>query len=97
AMDYILADRFEIPQEAEPHYVEKVLWMPDGYVCYEGPADAPQISALPALKNGNVTFGSFNNPAKITGQVIEVWARILERVPGSRLLLKYKGMGEASV
>ena len=37
-MDYILADRHEIPPGAEGHYCEKVLRMPDGYVCYDPPA-----------------------------------------------------------
>lgn len=97
AVDYVLADRYEIPPGGEQHYVEKVLRMPDGYVCYEGPADAPAVTELPALANGQVTFGSFNNPAKITRQVMEAWVRVLNRVPGSRLVLKYKGMGETSV
>jgi predicted O-linked N-acetylglucosamine transferase (SPINDLY family) len=36
-----------------------------------------------------VTFGSFNNPAKMTDAVVALWARVLHGVPGSRLLLKY--------
>ena len=43
---------------------------------------------LPALKNGFVTFGCFNNLAKITPRVIETWATILRRVPDARLVLK---------
>jgi len=44
-----------------------------------------------------VTFGSFNNPAKVNPLVVEQWAKILQRVPQSRLVLKYKGMSEPSV
>ncbi len=77
-----------------PHYCERVLRMPDGYVCYDPPGYAPPVSPLPALNRGYVTFGCFNNPAKITPQVIEVWARILHRVPQSRLVLKYRGMSD---
>jgi predicted O-linked N-acetylglucosamine transferase (SPINDLY family) len=44
-----------------------------------------------------VTFGNFNNPAKITPQAIEVWSRILRRVPGARMVLKYKGLDEPVV
>jgi predicted O-linked N-acetylglucosamine transferase (SPINDLY family) len=94
AMDYILADRYEIPPEAEPHHVERVLRMPHAYVCYEPPDYAPLVSPLPALKNGYVTFASFNNPPKINAAVVEVWARILCRLPSARLVLKYKGMAE---
>jgi predicted O-linked N-acetylglucosamine transferase (SPINDLY family) len=96
AIDYILADRYEIPPDAEIHYSERVLRMPDGYVCYEPPAYAPTVSALPAVTQSVVTFGSFNNPAKITPQVLEVWAKVLCRVPQSRLVLKYKGMDDVS-
>ena len=97
AMDYIVADRHEIPDAAEKHYCERVLRMPDGYVCYDPPEYAPPVSTLPAEKGGCVTFGNFNNPAKITSQVIEVWAKILTRVADSRLVLKYNGMNDSSV
>jgi predicted O-linked N-acetylglucosamine transferase (SPINDLY family) len=97
AMDYILADRHEIPPEAEVHYCERVLRMPDGYVCYDPPGYAPAVRPLPAQERGYVTFGSFNNPAKIGRQVIEVWAEVLRRVPQSRLRLKYKWMNAPSI
>ena len=97
AMDYILADLHEIPPHLEAHYVERVLRMPDGYICYDPPAHAPPVSALPAWKQGYVTLGSFNNPAKINRSVIEAWARILKRLPQSRLVLKYGGMDDASM
>jgi predicted O-linked N-acetylglucosamine transferase (SPINDLY family) len=97
AMDYILADRYEIPVEAEDHYCERVLRMPNGYVCYDPPGDASPVSPLPALKEGYVTFGSFNNPVKINRLVVEVWAKILHRLPHSRLVLKFKGMSDSSI
>jgi predicted O-linked N-acetylglucosamine transferase (SPINDLY family) len=94
AVDYLLADRYEVPPEAEGWYTEKVLRMPDGFVCYEPPAMAPPVSPLPALTTGRVTFGSFNLLGKITPRVIATWARILHRVPGSRLFLKYHGLDD---
>jgi protein O-GlcNAc transferase len=95
AMDYLLADRFTIPEESAIHCRQRVLRMPDGYVCYEPPADAPAPSALPALRRGQVTLGCFNNPAKIGAHVIEVWARIMRCLPETRLILKYMGMDDA--
>jgi predicted O-linked N-acetylglucosamine transferase (SPINDLY family) len=97
AIDYLLADECEVPRGAENHYVEKILRMPDGYICYDPPPYAPPVASLPAATNGYVTFGSFNNPAKITPRVLEVWAAVLRRVPYSRLVLKYRGIGDDSV
>jgi predicted O-linked N-acetylglucosamine transferase (SPINDLY family) len=97
AMDYLLADRYEVPPGTERHYQERVLRMPDGYVCYDPPAYAPPVTALPALDRGHITLGCFNNPAKITPQVIEVWAQILHRLPGARLVLKFKGGSDSGV
>ncbi len=94
AIDYILADRHEIPPDAEPHYHERVLRMPDAYVCYEPPGYAPAVAPLPALSRRHVTFGSFNNPVKLNAEVVAVWARILDRVPKSRLLLRYQGLDD---
>jgi len=97
AMDYLLADRYEVPPGAERHYRERVLRMPDGYVCYDPPLYAPPVMPLPALDRGQVTFACFNNPAKITPQAIEVWARILRRLPGARLALKFQGWNDSGV
>ena len=95
AIDYVLADRHEVPAQTESHYCEKVLRMPDAYVCFDPSSEAPPVGPLPALETGQVTFASFNNPAKISSRVVGTWAQILARVPRSRLLLKYWGMQTA--
>ena len=97
AMDYILADRYEIPPQSEAYYRERVLRMPDGYVCYDPPGYAPPVPPLPALQSGYVTLAGFHYPAKITPRVLEVWAQVLKRLPQSRLVLKYRGLDDASV
>jgi predicted O-linked N-acetylglucosamine transferase (SPINDLY family) len=94
AIDGVLADRFLVAEGEERHYREKVLRLPDAYACYDPPAQAPPVAILPALASGRVTFGSFNNPSKINRQVLAVWGEILRRVPGSRLVLKYSGLGD---
>jgi protein O-GlcNAc transferase len=106
AMDYILADRYQIPAGAESYYQERVLRMPDGYVCYDPPSNAPPVGPLPALSGGfrgakgdypgHVTFGSFNYPAKITPDVVRVWSKVLRRTPGSRLVLRYRGFDDGT-
>ena len=73
------------------------LRLPDGYVCYDPPRTAPKVGPLPAARNAYIRFGSFNNLAKITPHVVEVWAKVLNRVPDSRLVLKYQGLGVESI
>jgi predicted O-linked N-acetylglucosamine transferase (SPINDLY family) len=87
-MDWIISDRWETPAELAHLYSENLLCLPDGYVCYTAPPYAPDVAPLPALKNGHITFGCFNNIAKITSRVVATWSSILQRVPGSRLVLK---------
>ena len=87
-MDWFITDRWETPAGLEPLYSERLLRLPDGYICYSPPPYAPDVVALPALANGHVTFGCFNNLAKITPRVIATWATILRRLPDARLILK---------
>jgi protein O-GlcNAc transferase len=97
AIDYLLADRFQLSSEAEPQLVERVLRMPDGYLCYDPPPYAPAVSSLPAHERGHVTFGSLNNFVKITPPVIDAWAEILWRVPTARLVLRYRNLDAPEV
>jgi protein O-GlcNAc transferase len=93
-MDWFLTDRWETPPALESLYSERPLRMPDGYVCYSPPPHAPDVGPVPAVRNGFITFGCFNNIAKITPRVIETWCEILRAVPGSRLVLKTHQLGD---
>ena len=97
AIDYLLANRHVVPEGSQAHICERVLRMPGSYVCYDPPAAAPDVGALPALRQGHVTFGSFNNLAKISAEAISLWARILCRAPESRMILKFAGLGDEPV
>jgi protein O-GlcNAc transferase len=94
-MDWFLTDRWETPPALEPFYSERMLRMPDGYVCYSPPAHAPDVVPAPVLQNGFVTFGCFNNIAKITSRAIATWCEILHILPDSRLVLKTHQLGDA--
>ncbi|MCE9620020.1 MAG: tetratricopeptide repeat protein [Planctomycetes bacterium] len=97
-MDYRLTDAFaDPPGEADALHTEKLLRLPECFSCFKAPAQSPDVGALPALKNGRVTFGSFNNFAKITPEVMKVWIAILKRVPGSRLVLKNRSLDNPSL
>ena len=73
-------------------FIRKLLRLPHGFLCYAPPLDSPPVSSLPAHAAGHVTFGSFNNLAKISNEVIASWCAILQRVPKSRRKLKARGL-----
>jgi predicted O-linked N-acetylglucosamine transferase (SPINDLY family) len=97
AIDYLLADRWHVPKDSEAFCREEVLRMPNGYVCYQPPSYSAEVAPLPAEQNGFVTFGSFNQPTKTNRHVVALWARVLKRVAGSRLLLKHRGFDDAAI
>ncbi len=90
AVDYLITDALESPPGSEPFYVEELLRLPDGYIVYEPPHYAPDVGPLPALANGHVTFACFNNSLKLNPPLLGLWARIMNAVPNSRLLLKFR-------
>ena len=88
AFDYLITDSVESPPGSDHLYTEKLIRMPDDYICFAPPAHVPAVGPLPALKNGHITFGCFNNPTKINDVVLEQWAQLLHALPASRLFLK---------
>lgn len=92
--DGIIADPVEIPPDHDEGYMEPVIRLPDCYVCYDPPAQAPEPDPLPFLKTGTFTFGCFNRPAKLNVDVARAWSRILARAPDSRILMVYGAMNE---
>lgn len=97
AMDYIIADPWMAPETEESHFTEKIWRLPETYLCFSPPDVDMDVVALPALANGTVTFGCFNNLSKMNDAVVALWARVLLAVPGSRLFLKTKQLGEETV
>ena len=87
AIGYRLVDGITDPEvEADAFATEKLLRFSDCAWSYEPPANPPEPSMPEA--SAPITFGSFNNFLKVTGETLILWARILEQVPGSRLLIK---------
>jgi protein O-GlcNAc transferase len=95
AMDYAVADPVLLPPGLPDHFSEKILRLPVGYL-FEPVADLmPPVFMPPPEDPGRpVTFGSLNLLAKIDAPVLALWARVLARVPGSRLLLKAAGLAD---
>jgi len=97
AMDYLIADPWSVPVTEETHFTEKIWRLPETMLCLTPPDVDLPIAPLPALANGYITFGCFNNLAKMNNEVVALWARVLESVPGSRIFLKAKQLKETSV
>lgn len=96
AVDYFLTDRLTAPPEHgdDRFFTECLLRLPESHFCYMWHDAPPPVSPAPFLSSGRITFGSFNNFAKVTDEMLRLWAEILERVPGSRLFLKAAVFGD---
>jgi predicted O-linked N-acetylglucosamine transferase (SPINDLY family) len=92
-MDYRLTDAIaDPPGEADSFHSEKLIRLEYGFLCYQADEYAPETDSPPCLERGHVTFGSFNNLAKLNPEVIKVWAEILRGQPRSRLMLKAQAL-----
>jgi predicted O-linked N-acetylglucosamine transferase (SPINDLY family) len=98
AIDYILGDPRMFPPGEETLYTEKPWLLPDTSLCFTPPDLPVEVGPLPASQNGFVTFGCLNKAEKANNDsVIEVWAKVLHAVPGSRLLLQNKSYGDEGI
>ncbi|HZD92109.1 MAG TPA: tetratricopeptide repeat protein, partial [Pseudolabrys sp.] len=97
AIGYRLVDVVTDPAGAADEVAsERLIRLPGGFLCYAGAADAPEPVPPPCLMRGHVTFGSFNNPAKLSPATLDAWGALLARVPDARLLLKGKPFADAA-
>jgi protein O-GlcNAc transferase len=97
-MDYKIVDNYtDPPGLTERFYSEKLLRMPECFLCYQPDRDSPEVSALPALTSGEITFGSFNKFAKVTPEVVTLWSTILRRIPNSLLILKSSSFADMNI
>jgi len=97
AIDYLIADHWTLPKSEEVYFTEKIWRLPETRLCFTPPDVDLEVSTLPALSNGYVTFACFNNLSKMNDDVVALWAKILVSVPNSRLFLKSKQLKDAAV
>jgi len=96
AIPYRLTDGWaDPPGAADRLHAGRLIRLAGGFLCYAPPSSAPAVGPVPLERNGRLTFGSFNNASKIGGRTIACWAAILNRVDGSRLLLKSRQFQDA--
>lgn len=89
-IDYIFTDLWTTPAGCEQEYAENIYRLASGYLVYQPGAKAPLVNDVPARSNGYVTFGMFQRPGKYHAGTWDTVASILNKVPGSRLLIHFE-------
>lgn len=90
-IDAVLLDEWHALEGIETQFVEPVIRLPGGRLCYQPVPWAPaEVAQQPFEHKGYITFGCFNNTAKFNEKVFDVWARVLMAVPNSHLILKWR-------
>ena len=95
AFTHRFIDQFLVAQDQEELYSEKLIDLPRAFL-YEPPYDAPAVAPSPYLKNGFVTFGALHTMNKISDRALDLWAKILHHVQGSKLLVSVGKGGDAA-
>lgn len=99
AIDHRLVDEMTDPPGSESEAVERLERISGCFLCYQPPEGAPDPAAArqASATDRPLTFGSFNNLAKLSPGAVALWSGVLATVPGSRLLLKGNALREESV
>ena len=96
-LDGLLMDSWHVPAQGQAQFSEPVIHLPSGRFFYKPAPWAPKaVAPAPCLSRGHITFGCFNNTAKLNEAVIDVWALVLHAVAHSRLILKWRTFNDVA-
>ena len=87
-IDYWITDHHLHPVDTEEKTSETIWRLPRCYVAYQPSPEALEVNPLPALSSEYITFGCLNNFSKLNPFLLSLWAKILQALPQSRLILK---------
>ena len=88
---YRVTDAVADPVDTSQKFTEKLIRLPDCFLCYTLNCpleELPEVSEAPCVRRGYVTFGSFNQIAKVQPQVLDLWCRVMRELPDSKIQLK---------
>ena len=94
-IDWLIGDAIVSPEEHAHLFSEGLAQLPDSVFCW-APVDEYPLPA-PRPLDAPVVFGSFNNAMKLSPRTIALWARVLQAVPDSLLLLKAPSLRDEAV
>jgi predicted O-linked N-acetylglucosamine transferase (SPINDLY family) len=97
AMDYFIGDALFTPSGADALFAEAVYRLPRAPWAYQPQEAAPEPGPLPARTRGYVTFACLSATTRLHAGLIEAWAAILLRLPGSRLRLDTRMFSDADL
>jgi len=95
AIDVLVADEVLVPRGAEALFCERVERLEGGHISYLPPVGAPEVEVRP--ESDEVVFGSFNKLDKTTPEVLATFAEVVLGQPGSRLVLRSRGLDDSKV
>jgi len=96
-VDYLITDNIISPSDiADDFFTEKLIRLTN-FICYFPPLEQVGLKSPPVTENGYITFGSFNNLAKINNSVVSTWSEILLSVSKSRIKLVAGGFKDRTL
>ena len=97
-IDFRIVDSISDPpaprSDSDSRCVERLVRLDPCAWCYRPSEEAPEVAPPPFRSAGHITFGSFNNLTKLSRAAVELWSRVLDRVPGSKLVIKNRWMSD---
>lgn len=90
-VDWRISDPWLTPADSQEGFTERVYRLPRvSHAFHTGVNhfDLPPVTESPVVRNGHLTFGSFNNLAKVSEPCLAYWAAILKAIPDARLRIK---------
>lgn len=96
-IDYFLADKVGVPPSDKKNFTETIWYLPDTRLCFSAPDYDIPVPPLPALRNGHITFGCFQQLTKIGDETLELWRTIFSSVPDAHLRLQCKQLDDPTV
>jgi predicted O-linked N-acetylglucosamine transferase (SPINDLY family) len=93
-IDWLIADRWHLPPDQPSPTVERVLRLPDGYISYTPPTDAPAPTPLDQDPARPPVFGAFATASKLSAETFQLWAAVAAAVPAARFRAIYRGLDD---
>ena len=88
AIDYKFTDIYANPPSTQQYYTEKLYYLPNGFQCYTPPVEIESNKDYHRDKY-SIHLCCFNNPTKLSQPTIQTFAKILTKLPESKLFLRY--------